>query len=71
MRNPSGIVREETVDEAHLIHDEEAEDETDEPGDKAEAPIETDKTVFGKRKGDRNGSSDEHHACNCANPKDQ
>ena len=57
---------EETVDEPHLIDDEEAEDETDEPRHKTEAPIETDKTVFGERKGDGNGGGDEHHACDSA-----
>ena len=64
-------MREETVDEAHLIHDEESEDETDEPRDKSKSPIETHKSVFGERELDGNRGSDEHHACNCADSKNQ
>ena len=62
---------EETVDETHLVDDEETEGETYEPRDDSQAAIETGKAVFGNRKGDGNRGGDEHHAGDSANPEDE
>jgi hypothetical protein len=64
-------VGEETVDETHLVDNEEAEGQTYEPGGDSQAAMETGKAVFGKRKGHRNRGGDKHHAGDGANPEDE
>ena len=65
------MVREESVDKPHLIDDEEAEDETHDPGHHSHAAIKAGETAIGKLKGHRNRCGDQHHACDSANAENQ
>jgi len=62
---------EETVDECHLVKDKKTKSETYESRDESQAAIQTSKAVFGKRKRDSDRYSDQHHARDGANSKDQ
>ena len=64
-------MREETVDECHLVEDKKTKSETYESRDESQTTIETSKAVLGKRKRDSDRCGDQHHARDRAKAEDQ
>jgi hypothetical protein len=70
-RGPVRMVREKSIHEGNFVNYEKAEGQADQAGGDAQPSIEMREAIVGVGKRENHRSSDEHHACNRADPENE